>query len=142
VKPIRPVLQGPEPITGPFKVATLAGKYKTVAGKRYLNLFASLARTIAKDCQPNHHQEGDEDYNDADLDCREQEADQRDQLFQQRDDKKNESDDSAESAKSFKNAATHIDSTPKKLPTFRICVRTEAALHRAARTALFHQCEK
>jgi len=73
------------------------------------------ARSIAEERQGDHHQNRDKDHDNGYLEGDEQKAHQRDELFEQSDDDENQSNDSAESTGSFKNAATHINSTPKKL---------------------------
>jgi hypothetical protein len=110
VKSIRPVLQGPDPITGSQIVATLSVKYKEGVSEREwrflcfvlcslaeeqsakykaqntaierLDPFALSARPIAEDCDRNQHQHGHKDYNYRDLDRRNEEADEQNELFQ------------------------------------------------------------
>ncbi len=83
---------------------------------RTLNLgVVTLARAVSKDSEQDHHEQRDEDNDDRDLDCCEQETNQQYQLFQQRHNHEDQRHYCSESAKTFKNAATHKIKPRKKV---------------------------
>lgn len=140
MKSIRPVLQGPDPITARGIVATLAKKYKEGAGKRELNgnrsyrvigpisdlTFATLARAIAEDSEHDHYQQRHKDDDDRDLDCRQKETNQQDELFEQGDHHKDQRHNRSESTSRSKNATTHKFYPVEKISRIKISVRMEA----------------